>query len=203
MAINTEVRILQAVSELFYRHGVKSITMDDISKHLGMSKKTIYESYENKDEIVKLLAKREIDVQFNDMLEIRKRSENAVDEIFGVMRYMAAKFSLINPTMFYDLQKYHSEAWAHFREFKESKMQVFIEENLKLGIKQELYRAEMNAKIMARLRMEEVELAFNPAAFPPDKFKVVDVHIELLNHFVHGIATLKGHKLINKYSKQR
>src|SRR5688572_23620369 len=122
-----EEKILQGAYELFYRHGVKRITMDDIAQHLGISKKTIYESYENKNELVKLLMKRELELQRKDMEGIRKKSEDSIDEIINVMNYMAQKFSLIHPHMFYDLQKYHSQSWNYFREFKEEIVQRFVE----------------------------------------------------------------------------
>ena len=73
--------------------------------------------------------------------------------------------------------------------------------NLKKGIAQGLYRSEIDTKIMARLRIEEVDLAMNPAVFPPDKFNLTVVQVALLDHFLHGILTIKGHKLINKYKQ--
>ena len=69
------------------------------------------------------------------------------------------------------------------------------------GKKQGLVRADVNTKIMARLRMEEIEMGFSPEKFPPDKFKIVDVQLALIEHFLYGICTLKGHKLINKYKQ--
>jgi hypothetical protein len=66
------------------------------------------------------------------------------------------------------------------------------------GIKDGIIRPDINTRIMTKLRMEEVEMGFNPNLFPPDKFKILDVQLALLDHFLHGICTLKGHKLINK-----
>ena len=110
-------------------------------------------------------------------------------------------FGRINPSVFYDLQKFHPAAWKHFRVFKEEKMQVFIEENLRRGIRQELYRKDLRVKVLAKLRIEEVEMGFNTAVFPSSKFNFTEVQVALLDHFLHGIVTLKGHKLINKYKE--
>ena len=81
------------------------------------------------------------------------------------------------------------------------KMMGFVEENLRNGIREDLYRKDINVKIMAKYRMEQVGMAFNPTIFPPDKYNIKDVQMILLDHFVHGITTLKGHKLINKYKE--
>jgi hypothetical protein len=68
-------------------------------------------------------------------------------------------------------------------------------------IKDGIVRPDVNTKIMAKLRMEEVDMGFNPELFPPDKFKILEVQLALLDHFLHGICTLKGHKLINKHKQ--
>jgi TetR/AcrR family transcriptional regulator, cholesterol catabolism regulator len=197
-----EEKILAGAYELFYRHGVKRITMDDIASHLGISKKTIYENYKNKGDLVMILMKRELQKQHKDMEAIRKKSENSIDEIIGIMNYLAQKFSQINPGMFYDLQKYHSDSWKHFRDFKEHSIQGFIEANLKRGVKDGLYRKDINIAILSRLRVEQIELCFNSNVFPPHEFRIAEVCVEVLNHFVHGIASLKGYQLIERYKKQ-
>jgi len=192
-------RILEAASELFFRHGIKSITMDAIAAHLGMSKRTIYDSYEDKHAIVKALTRQELAAQEKELIGIRKKSKNSIDEIMQAMNCVGDVFGRINPAVFYDLQKFHPDAWKQFREFKEQRMQSFIEENLKHGIRQELYRKDLKVKILARLRIEEVEMGFDPVIFPPSKFNLPEVQLVLLDHFLHGIVTLKGHHLIHKY----
>ncbi len=199
--MKAEDRILEAASELFFRHGVRSITMDAIASHLGMSKRTIYDSYEDKDAIVKALTHLEISAREKELHDIRKNAVNSIDEIMRALGYMEKCFERINPSVFYDLQKFHPVAWKHFRVFKEEKMQVFIEENLKRGIKQELYRKDLKVKVLAKLRIEEVEMGFNTMIFPTAKFNFTEVQVALLDHFLHGIVTIKGHRLINKYKQ--
>ena len=73
--------------------------------------------------------------------------------------------------------------------------------SLEKGKKDGLVRLDINSNILAKLRGEEIEMGFNPAVFPIDKFKILDVQIAFVEHFLYGICTLKGHKLINKYKK--
>ncbi len=197
----TEERILKETGAMFFRHGIRTITMDDIATNLGISKKTIYLYYRDKAELVKSFTEGELKIQEKDMYEIRNKSNDPVEEMLLIMEYVSRFFQKVNPTVFYDLQKYHPESWSSFKSFKEKLMIGFAEENLKNGIAQGLYRKEIKVKILARLRMEEVELGLNPQAFPPDKFKLTEVHLSLIDHFLHGIVTLKGFKLIEKYKK--
>ena len=125
----------------------------------------------------------------------------AIDEMMQSMSCMSRNFSKMNPTLFYDLQKYHSSAWSHFKNFKEKELTGFVEENLRRGIKNDLYRKDLKVKTLARLRLEEVELGFNTTAFPQEQFSITDVHVTLLEHFLYGVVTLKGYKMINKYKQ--
>ena len=197
--METQERIELAAHELFYRFGIKSVTMDDIAKHLSMSKKTIYTFFEDKDQIVTQLCNKDLHNRQCRFEQIAQASKNAIDEILMMMKYMGEMFSGMNPNLFYDMQKYHPNAYKNFRAFKEEKILKMVVENLQKGIEQELYRKDMDIRIIAKLRVEQVEMAFNPSIFPPDKFKPVQVQMQLLDHFMHGISTLKGHKLINKY----
>ncbi|MCC7231371.1 MAG: TetR/AcrR family transcriptional regulator [Bacteroidia bacterium] len=194
-------RIKQGAIELYYRHGIRSITMDDISGHLGISKKTLYQNFKNKSTLVRVLMEEEIESQCRDIDHIHRESENPVDELMLSMKYMASKLGQMNPNLFYDLQKYYPASWMLFRKFKETQLISFIEENLKKGIRHELYRKDLPIKILARLRLQEIDCGFDPSIYPPGQFHIQEVHLALLDHFLHGIVTLKGHRLINKYKQ--
>ena len=199
--MTSEQRILEGSMELFKRYGIKGVTMDDIAKHLGISKKTIYFSYEDKDALVTELITLQLDSHIKAFDEIEALSKNAIDEIIGMMKHMGAEFSGINPNMFYDMQKYHPQAWIKFRVFKEDYIYKCVIKNLEKGQEQGFYRLDLNQKILAKLRLEQIEMAFNPVVFPPDKFNLSQVQVEILDHYLHGICTIKGHKLINKYKQ--
>ena len=196
-------KILKGAEELFMRFGIRGITMDDIAKHLGMSKKTIYQTYADKDEIVHTLMKHTLDENSKVFTTIQRTSKNVIDEVFLCMEQMHVMFSNRNPVMFYDLQKYYPNTWKLFREFKNDFILKMVENTLKKGIKDGLVREDINVNILARLRIEEIELGFDQFAFPPEKFNVTDTQIEMAEHFLYGICTLKGYRLINKYKKVR
>jgi AcrR family transcriptional regulator len=194
-------RILRGAEELFFKYGIKSITMDDIAKHLAISKKTIYQYFSDKNELVEVLMSVNLKKDECEFKQIQQDSDNMVVEVFNMMKHMGVMFSKVNPNIFYDLQKYHPNAWKQFKTFKQETMAKMVESSLERGIREGLVRPDLDAKILSRLRIEQVEMGFNSEVFPPDKFKLVEVQIAMIDHFLYGICTLKGHKLINKYKQ--
>lgn len=175
--------------------------MDDIAKHLGMSKKTIYKSFEDKDSIIHALMVQKLSEDEHDIVCLSQGTNNVIEVVFKLMSHMNQMFTKINPNVFYELQKYYPNSWKLFKEFKENCILRMVEETLKRGMKEGHIREDINYKVIARLRLEEVEMGFNPIVFPPDKFKIADVQVALIEHWLYGICTLKGHKLVNKYKQ--
>ncbi|MBK7681099.1 MAG: hypothetical protein IPJ26_00795 [Bacteroidetes bacterium] len=96
---------------------------------------------------------------------------------------MNAIFSQLNPNLFFDMQRYHPEAWKYFTKFKEEVILEQVVANLEKGRKEELYRKDFSLKILARLRIEEIEMAMSPQYFSPNKYNLQEVQIQLLDHF--------------------
>ncbi len=199
--MSTEEKIIKGAEELFFKYGIRSVTMDDIAKHLGMSKKTIYQYYKEKDEIIHKLMIAQIEGHQFTFSECMEKADNIVDEVFSMMKNIHEIFSKINPQFIYELQKYYPQTWKLFKDFKEEFIIKMVEKSLEKGKREGHVRPDVNVKILSRLRMEQVELAMDPTAFSPDKFKILDVQLTLVEHFLYGICTLKGHKLINKYKE--
>ncbi|HTL82933.1 MAG TPA: TetR/AcrR family transcriptional regulator [Bacteroidia bacterium] len=194
-------RILKASFELFFRYGIKSITMDDIAKHLAMSKKTIYQFFQDKDEVVHTLMEKALKQDHEDFEKIAKETANVVEEIFVIMKKMSEMFNHINPNIFYDLRKFHPKSWALWHKFRNDFVHSMIVKSLENGKKQGLVRMDVNSKILAKLRIEEIDMGFDPEIFPPDHYKMLDAQLAMTEHFLYGVCTLKGHKLINKYKQ--
>ncbi len=191
--------ILREADNLFCQFGVKSVTMDDIAKHLGMSKKTIYLHFKDKNELVQKLIEITIGEQKCIINNMEESADNAVDEIFSAVANIQTLLSKMNPLLFYDLQKYYPAAWDVFHNFRNNFLFDCIGKNLKRGIQEGLYREEINIRILARMRVEQIGVVFNSFAFPPTHFNLSEVMTVITEHFLYGICTIKGHKLTNKY----
>ena len=203
MIAEVQVRIRQKADELFRRYGIRSVTMDEIASQLGISKKTIYHYYADKDELVDAVAVDEIKFSQESCTKDMAMSANAIEEIFRVMEFVEVMFRNMNPSMLFDLEKYHPSGYKKFLEHKNRFLFEMIKRNLERGIKEELYRPEINVEIMTRYRLESMMIAFNPELFSPAKFNLVSLQQEIIEHFLYGLATLKGYKLILKYKRQR
>src|SRR5688572_7530831 len=195
-------RIRQKADELFRRYGIRSVTMDEIATQLGMSKKTIYQYYTDKDQLVDAVAVDEIQFSQECCIKDAAVSSNAIEEIFRVMEFVEVMFRNMNPSMLYDLEKYHPGGYRKFLDHKNKFLYDMVRKNIERGIKEELYRPEIDIEIMSRYRLESMMLVFNTALFPSSKFNLVKLHKEILEHFLYGLATLKGYKLILKYKQQ-
>jgi len=192
-------RIIQGGEELFLTAGIKSVTMDDIAKHLGMSKKTIYQFFKDKNELVMGLVKKKLQEDEDQMCALISKSGNVIEEMINMMKCSEDIFSRINPIVIHDLQKYHPEAWQQFQDFKAGVIVRTLEELLTKGIQQGYIRPDIDVKIMARMRVMQVEMGFNTNIFPLAEFSPWKVQYQLLEHFNFGICTLKGFKLLDEY----
>jgi len=192
-------RIIQGGEELFLTAGIKSVTMDDIARHLGMSKKTIYQFFKDKNELVMALVKKKLQEDEDQMCALISKSGNVIEEMINMMKCSEEIFSRINPIVIHDLQKYHPEAWQQFQDFKSEVIVHTLEELLTKGIQQGYIRADIDVKIMARMRVMQVEMGFNTNIFPLAEFSPWKVQYQLLEHFNFGICTLKGYKLLDEY----
>lgn len=195
---NTRDRILAGAFELFLRFGIKSVTMDDIARHLSISKKTIYQSFRDKDEVVHTLLEKQFALDVAEFELIANTAPNVVEEVFGHMKKLHKMFTNANPNMFYDLRKYHPRSWELVTKFRNEACLGMVERALEKGKKDGFVRADVKSRILAQLRVEEIEMGFNPMIFPPDKYQMLDVQIAMVEHFLYGVCTLKGHKHINK-----
>jgi AcrR family transcriptional regulator len=192
-------RIILGGEELFLKAGIKSVTMDDIARHLGMSKKTIYQFFKDKNELVIALVKKKFREDEEQMEEILSKSTNVIEGMIDMMKCSEDIFARINPIVIHDLQKYHPEAWKQIQNFKSGVIVQTLEKLLQKGKEQGYIRSDIDVKIIARLRMGQVEMGFDTAIFPQSQFNVWKVQQQFLEHFNYGICTLKGHKLLNEY----
>jgi AcrR family transcriptional regulator len=196
-------RILQKAHDLFNRYGIRSVTMDEIATQIGMSKKTIYQSFANKDELVDAVIEEYISTNKGRCEQDKSVAENAIHHIFLTMDMVQEMLGDINPTIFNDLQRFHPLTFTKLNHFKDLFLYSEVSSNIKRGIEEGMYRDDMNIDVITKLRLSTMFLPFNQDVFPHHKYNFVDVEIETLEHFLYGLSTTKAHKLIVKYKQER
>ncbi|MBX3257924.1 MAG: TetR/AcrR family transcriptional regulator [Chitinophagaceae bacterium] len=195
-------RIALKAHDLFLKYGIRSISMDEIASQLGISKKTIYQFYADKDALVGNVIDMTLKDNENECFTTRKESENPVHEIFIAMNMVQELLKVMNPIIVYDLQKYHPAAHKKLADHQNKFLYRLIKENLEEGIALQLYRPEINIEMIARFRLATVFMMFNPDFFPTGKYNLATVMEETTILFLYGITTAKGQKLIQKYQQQ-
>lgn len=201
--METKDRILVKSHEQFNRFGIRSVSMDDIAAALGMSKKTLYQHFADKEELVSACFSQVMEHNRHQCLMDQKRAENPIHEFFLAFDMTQEMFTNMNPAVIYEMEKYHPEAFRKFQEFKYGFMYNVISNNLERGIKEELYRPDVDVDVATRFRIESVMLPFNASVFPNNRTHLIHIEQQLFELFLYGIATTKGQKLIQKYKLQR
>lgn len=185
-------KISATAYELFHRFGIRSVSMDDIARELSISKKTIYQYFKDKDEMVTHGVIRHIEREIKEFTGVLDSSSNAVVELLDLSGCIKKNMKKINPSMLFDLQKFHPEAWSKWLEFKNDFVKKTVLDVIRRGKAEGYFRQDVNEEMMAIYRIETIELTFNQVLFPQDKWDFVEVQLGLLDHFLRGLMTLKG-----------
>ena len=196
-------RIQQKAEELFNRYGIRSVTMDEIASQLGISKKTIYQSFADKDELVFAVFNKHMVENENHCNAAKEQSDNAIHAIFLDLDMVEEMLQTMNPYILYDLERFHPNVFKKFTEYKHGFLYRMIKDNINRGIQEDLYRADIDIEIISRYRVGTLMIAMNMDIFPKGHFNILDIELEIVLLFLYGIATPKGIKLIHKYNQQR
>jgi AcrR family transcriptional regulator len=198
--METQERILDTAFGLFRQYGTRSITMDDIATRMGISKKTLYAHFVDKDDMVVHAISRFLEVIQEEERVLRANAANAIEELFEVMKM---RLRNMNPVIMLDLQKFHSKAFLVFQEYRNNSLRTVIRENLERGIAEGLYREDLEVNILTQFRIASAMLCFQPEVFPIAGFEMGKVQRVLLEHFMYGVASAKGLKLIEQYKQHQ
>jgi len=194
-------RIAETGFALFRQYGVRAITLDEIALQLGISKKTIYEHFTGKDELVTEVLRQRIHHIQQLFGDLTAQSKDAIEANLLMIQFLDGLFRNMNPVVVVDLQKYHPEAFQIYQDHMYGFVIDAMRRNLARGISEGLYREDIDQEIMARLRVESSNMCFKPGIFPKDHFEMSRVQRQLLEHFLFGIATEKGYRMIMEYRK--
>ncbi|MEM8966037.1 MAG: TetR/AcrR family transcriptional regulator [Bacteroidota bacterium] len=199
--MESKEQIVSVAEQLFLKYGVRSVTMDDIAKQLGISKKTIYQYFADKDEVVGLATLRILEREKQLIEEVQQQSKNAIHELHLTTKYIRQHITDINPSALFDIQKYHRDAWKIYLEFKDSVFIQTTESSIRRGMEEGYFRGDINPKILAKLRIEQIHVAFNEQVFPKNEFDWTEVHLQIFYNFCYGLLTPKGVELFENYAK--
>jgi AcrR family transcriptional regulator len=184
--------IIDQAIQLFTQYGVKSLTMDDLARHMGVSKKTLYQVVTDKADLVSRTIKYYIDQDVCELEKVHEESENAIEEMFMIAQRVSEHLKQMHPSIIYDLEKYYPKAFKTFQEYKVRDIQGCVARNIRDGIEQGLYRDNINIPIVTGLYIGRMDLIFDQQLFPSSKYSPKDVYFEAIRYHIRGIASEKG-----------
>ncbi|MFM9943634.1 MAG: TetR/AcrR family transcriptional regulator [Bacteroidia bacterium] len=190
-------KIIEGCDKLFRKFGIKSLSMDDIARELGISKKTIYQYFTDKNDLVNKTFIHILNYNESRCSCIKQENKNPVDEILMITRDVSQQMKGINPSVFYDLRKYHPESWQLFETHSNEFIYTQLKENLIRGKEQGLYRDDLHEKIVARLYISLIQTICNPELFSNIDYDFGSVYNEMIHYHFNGICTLKGRNYFN------
>jgi TetR/AcrR family transcriptional regulator, cholesterol catabolism regulator len=191
-------KILEEAERLFWKYGVRSITMDDIARRLAISKKTIYQHFSDKEDILMQVTLFRLSKDQALMDCAYQTAATPIHEMLAMLDELHKNVDKINPTLMMDIKRYYPKAWNLYLKFKEEYIVKAMIDNIRRGINDGYFRANIHPDILARMRVEQVEMAFEMSVFPDDTYDMMDIQQELTHHFVRGLLTEKGFDIYNQ-----
>jgi AcrR family transcriptional regulator len=174
------------------KYGIKSVTMDDVARELGISKKTLYQYVNDKNELVKKVVELDLNEKGEFFSKMCCPGLNAIEEIFEVHKMVQQMLKDYNPSTEYDLRKYYPELYTSIVKVRRERIFNNILSNLQKGKKEGLYRVELNDELIAKLQLSRVETAFDDKIFTQEELLSPKVFYELFVYHIRGIANEKG-----------
>ena len=185
-------KIVNGALELYMRMGVKSVNMDEVATNLGISKKTLYVYFDNKQDLVNHCFQKHYDLVSEMINTSAAQFENAIDELFAIDESCSIIMKQINPYLLGELKRYYPNTWALIEQLKQKVLFNIMKKNLNKGIKQEIYRKEIDVDIIAMLMINRIDTLINEEVFPLTQYDFRKLLTEIRIYHLRGIATIKG-----------
>jgi len=194
--------IILKVCNLYKRFGIKSITMDDAARHLGISKKTLYQNFSDKTELVKETVIQEFKLKEDSFAILSQGDLNAIEELLVYYKIQIRMILDYKPNFVYDLKKYYPSIYDNYVSVKRERIINSVEKNLKKGIDEGYFRPELDVSIISRLTLMRIEGIIHSGLFTPDEIMSPDVFTEIFSYHVYGIVTDKGRNYFENHKAQ-
>ncbi len=194
--------ILEQAHKLFMRLGIKSMTMDDVATHLRVSKKTLYEHFTDKNDMVEQVVAGVCKHHRTSIDAICAKGMNAIDENHEITNFIVGQIGGVHPSVQFDLQKYHPKAWAILDDTERTDIFRCVSTNLKKGVKDGLYREDLDVEVITRLYISRMDSTWDGRVFPAEEFNIKDVLWKHFEYHIRGIASKKGLEYLEKKVKK-
>jgi AcrR family transcriptional regulator len=194
--METREEILQQTFELTMKYGIRSVSMDDIAKALGISKKTIYQHFENKKHLIREMVSSTIERDEADIKTLISASSSAIDEIVSIARHTLQFLRGISPTIVFDMKKYYGKEWDLIEQHHYSFFYNIIKANINRGKEEGVYKKDINSDIIAKLFADMTNCIADEEMFPLWDYKRDELYKALITYHIRGLVSDKGRDIV-------
>lgn len=195
--------ILDKVRHLYIRYGIKSVTMDDVSHELGISKKTLYQHVIDKNDLVLKVFDLEINESCEKFECAFNAESNAIEQLFDVHRWVVNRQKEYSPVSDYDLKKYYPDLFRRLDKIRRQRIYDFIHSNLKRGKEEGLYRSDLDVDIISKIHVSRIYTTYESDLFTNEEKTSLKVFYEFFIYHIRGIASEKGILLLEQKLKNK
>lgn len=196
-----KLNIIKRTETLFLRYGLRSVTMDDIARELGISKKTLYQYFDNKFALIEAVMQQHLEEEQNTIEGIKKNATDALDEMLKIAQYVISQLNKVTPVVLFDLQKYHRESWDFFEKTNNETIYRHIRTNLERGITEGVYRNDLHTDIVAKLYVSKTTCILDEHIFPAQIYDKSNLFKEYMTYHMNGILSAYGQSLWKEHFK--
>lgn len=191
-------KVVGVANGLFSRFGVRSVSMDDVARENAISKKTLYKCFRDKDDLVMKTLETHMNTMDSEIKSIFEAEPNPVKQIASIIDFVISRNRDMNPSLIYDLKKYHGECYNMFVQHRDTHIISSVQQNMNRGVEMGYYRQNLDVQIASRFYVYLVTNIFNPIEFPMGNNNYEQIFRELVRYHLHGICNDKGQKEIKK-----
>lgn len=178
--------------QIFMKYGIRSVSMDDISRELSISKKTLYQHFENKTALVK----RVLECNYSEFEEkvsaVYKPGQNAIDDLLSISLIIDEHMKDVNLVVTFDLQKYYPGLFKEFLDKKRAFASDYLIGNMQKGIRENIYRSDLNIELISKLYVQKIEDLHDPNFFDKEKISFAEIFRVMFENHIRGIANAQG-----------
>lgn len=195
--------IIEKAAQIFLRHGIKAVTMSELARELGISKKTIYAYFEDKNDLIKQIVEDKIGENRESCEAVKEDSKTAIDSLMRISEFAVKLLTDIHSSVFYDLQKYHQDAWQVIDQHRNEFVRNQVKKNVERGQDEGIYLSHLNPKTTASIYLSIIN-----GVMGADVFEVSPSHYgELLEEIIYfqlrSVVNDEGRALLNEYMKNK
>ncbi len=193
-----ENTIIKKTSALYSKYGIKSVSVDDVSFMLGISKKTLYEFIENKNELIERVVENNLDAFLNKVTDKIEQDNDIFMNLCQVYLNIIKEMKKVNPSYVHDLKKYHSKQYHKIIDFRDQKLYRIVTNWIEKGIETGIFRKDLDMRLVYFNQVQKVSVLVYDSVFEyANPITAQDIYKLILND-IRGITTLKGHEIFDR-----